>query len=202
MLKSACVLPTTPEALEVAVEGGEGETHDVVVAAFDAFDAYHADPLLDAVGSGFVVGTVVVDVIVDFIVGERLEMNVGTLRERLQAGGRRIIEGTEADTCVDLMDIAAEAAEHGHGGIAVGGFAEGLVAVDDDGVGGDEDSAAARIGGRGACLPLRGFAAGEVLGDGGSGKGGVDMLVDVEVDKLDRIAQLGEELPTAGRLGG
>ena len=62
---------------EVAVEGVEGEAHDVVVAAVDAADAYAANPFLDAVGAGFVEGAVAVDVTRDGFWRESVEGDEG-----------------------------------------------------------------------------------------------------------------------------
>ena len=67
----------------MGVEGCEGEAHDVVVAAVDAGDANHADPFLDAVGTGFVEGTVGVDIMDDFVVGQFAEIDIGTFGEMM-----------------------------------------------------------------------------------------------------------------------
>ena len=68
-----------PQDLQVGVEGGEGEAHDVVVAAFDARYAHHTYPFLDAVGAGLVEGTVGVDIMADFVVGHLAEVDIGLL---------------------------------------------------------------------------------------------------------------------------
>ena len=62
---------------QVVPEGGGGEAHDVVVGAFDAGDGGGADPFLDAVGAGFVVGLVAVYVVGDVRVGQFGEMHQG-----------------------------------------------------------------------------------------------------------------------------
>ncbi len=65
------------ERAEGFVDALDGETHDVEVAAVELRHADIAYPLLDAVGAGFVEGTVMGYVIVDFVVRERLEGDVG-----------------------------------------------------------------------------------------------------------------------------
>ena len=79
-------------------ESGEGEAHNIVVAAFDARDADHAYPLLDAVGAGLVEGTVGVDIMGDFVVGKVAEEDVGLLSEGMEIAR---VEGAEADAGVD-----------------------------------------------------------------------------------------------------
>ena len=91
----------------MGVEGCEGEAHDVVVAAVDAGDANHADPFLDAVGSGFVEGTVGVDIMDDFVVGQFAEIDIGTFGEVNGAFG-----GAEAYAGVDGVVAAGEGVEH------------------------------------------------------------------------------------------
>jgi hypothetical protein len=55
--------------------------HDVVVAAFDAADAYHAYPLLDTIGSSLVVGAIVVYIVGQFALAQRTEEDIGLLSE-------------------------------------------------------------------------------------------------------------------------
>ena len=59
------------------VDALDGETHDVEVAAMKGSDTNIAYPLLDTVGAGLIEGTVMGDIIVDFVVRERLEGDVG-----------------------------------------------------------------------------------------------------------------------------
>ena len=65
------------EGAEGFVDALDGQSHDVEVAAVELRDADIAYPLLDAVGAGFIEGTVMGDIIVDFVVRERLEGDVG-----------------------------------------------------------------------------------------------------------------------------
>ena len=67
-------------------EGGGGEAHHVVVGAFDAGDGGGADPFLDAVGAGFVVGLVAVYIIGDVGVGQFGEVDQGTIGEAFHSG--------------------------------------------------------------------------------------------------------------------
>ncbi len=67
--------------LQVGPEGSGGEAHHVVVGAINAGDGSGADPFLDAVGTGFVVGLVAVHIISDVCVRQFGEVHQGTVGE-------------------------------------------------------------------------------------------------------------------------
>ena len=110
-----------------------GQAHDVEVGALEPGDADVAYPFLDAVGSGFVQGVVVVYVVFYLLLGEGGEGDV-------TGAGEAVCEacGGEGDACYDLMGAAGEAGEHLAGFFLGTGFAQNLAVQTDDGVCGDE----------------------------------------------------------------
>lgn len=104
-------------------------------------DADHADPLLDTVGPGFVVGLKMIYVVVDLPRLKGAEVDLGDLVEK---DGLGLV--TNADGGDDLVGLAGEGLEHGHGLGAVGGFAEKLALEGNDGVSGDDNVGFGEVG--------------------------------------------------------
>lgn len=65
------------EEFEFLVEAVDGETHDVVEAAVYPFNGYATNPLLDAVGTGFVKRKVVFYIVVYVFLRKFCKFNFG-----------------------------------------------------------------------------------------------------------------------------
>ena len=131
------------EGAEGFVDPLDGQSHDVEVAAVELCHTDIAYPLLDAVGTCLVEGTVMGDVIVDFVVAQLLEGDVGQYGEGLLA-----LRGCQRDARNNLMSVAAQLVEHAAGVSLVVGLAHHFVTQDDDGVGGNNEF----VGGHGLTI--------------------------------------------------
>ena len=116
--------------LECFVDALYGEAHDIVVTAVKTCDADVAYPFLDAVGASLVEGLIVGDVIVDLVIGEGFEGDIGSDGK---AAFRLTAEHT--DTGSDLMGTSADEPQHPCGICLIGGFTKNLVAHDDHSIG-------------------------------------------------------------------
>ena len=115
--------------LECFVDALYGEAHHVVVTAVKSCDADIAYPFLNAVGASLIEGLVFCDVIVDLIVGELLEGDVG-------GNGKASLSlmGKHTDTRCDLMGTAADKSQHPFSILLVDWLAQYLVTYYDYGV--------------------------------------------------------------------
>ena len=166
----------------------EREAHHVEVAAFDTGDEFSAEAL-DAVGAGFVERLAGGDVVCDFLVRERREVDVrgGDLH-----GGNFGWAGDDGESGEHVMRAAGEEREHARGVSGIGGLAEnfgaGFRVNDDGGVCGEDHGFLARAaemrgGGFGFCggdpLHVSGGGFVRVVGfvnvgdEGGEGDAGV-----------------------------
>ncbi len=129
------------------VEALDGQAHDVEVGAFEARDADVTNPLLNAIGSSLVKGTVVSDVIVDFVVGEFGKGHKAGRRKSplnsliafpILRSARTKTSAGQRHPCNHLVRASAELFQHRPciGGIS--GLAQHLMVDIDDGVGRDE----------------------------------------------------------------
>ena len=125
------------------------QTHDVEERAVDALDSRVADPLLDAVTAGFIVGTVVVEVVVDLFVAEYAEPHVGAGREGVAARSR-----AERHARDHRMAVPRQPAQHGEGVVAVAGLAQYTTVEYDYGVSGHQDVTGVQRRGVGAAFEL------------------------------------------------
>src|SRR5690606_16177590 len=66
-----------PKPFKFLIHQMRGQSHHSKVRAFDLFDTDHADPFLDAVGTGLVQGLIFFNIIIDFFVGKLLETYAG-----------------------------------------------------------------------------------------------------------------------------
>ena len=58
-----------------------GQSHHIEITAVERCDTYMTNPFLNAVGTRFVEGAIVADIVIYFVVCERLECHVGDYRE-------------------------------------------------------------------------------------------------------------------------
>ena len=86
------------ELLEFGVEALNGQAHDIEIGAFEACRSNVANPLLNAVGTGLVEGTILRDVVVDFLVGEVGERNMAR-----DGKGRLLLLSSNCHPCDNLM---------------------------------------------------------------------------------------------------
>ena len=117
------------------------ESQDVKIGAVECSAANITDPFLDAISSGFIERSVMIDVEVDLVVGEFTESDVCAIdkghnptRPSLKGGGFF----SKSDGSIDLVGFSGKSAEHGKSFFGVMRFAEHLVVTPDDGVGCDE----------------------------------------------------------------
>ena len=168
-----------------------GQPHDVVERAVDAFDGRMADPLLNAVGSGFVVGAEGVGVVDELLLREGPEPHVGG-----RAESRGALRAAERHARDDRVACAREAAEHREGFVALGGLAQHAVVEHHHGIGREQDVAGAECGGTGLALEAR-----EVEGNLACGSsGGVNLLAGVLRGGFVGDAAGREQFAAAGRL--
>lgn len=106
------------ECFEFGVYALDRQPHDVVERAVDALDRGIADPLLDAVAAGLVVGAAMIQIVGYFFVGKVSEPHVGADRERVSA--RR---AAECDARDHGMPLPRQVAQHGERLVAVAGLA-------------------------------------------------------------------------------
>lgn len=123
----------TAVSLEGEIDAVDRETHDIEVTADHILYTDIADILLYAVGTRFIQGAVLIDIVVDLCVGERAESYIGAIDKRLL-----LRSGGEGNARIDLVGVSAEAVEHAFGIVEVVRFAEHLPMEPHDGVGGDE----------------------------------------------------------------
>ena len=120
----------------------DGEAHDIEIGAADGRAGDIADPLLNAVRSGFVKGLVTVYIITDFFVREFGERDIRFI-DKGNNPTRPPLKGgdffSKSDGGIDLVGFAGEGTEHGEGFGLVMGFAEHFSIRPDDGVGGNEE---------------------------------------------------------------
>ena len=118
-----------------------GKSHDIEVRSVHSGASDVADPFLYTIRAGFVEGSVMIDVEVNFVVGEFTESDVCAIdkghnptRPSLKGGGFF----SKSDGSIDLVGFSGKSAEHGKSFFGVMRFAEHLVVTPDDGVGCDE----------------------------------------------------------------
>jgi len=77
--KWSCKFLILEMILEILIDEMDGEAHDVEIRTVHSGASDVTDPFLHSVGTGFVEGTVMGDVMVDFSVGEFGESYVGAI---------------------------------------------------------------------------------------------------------------------------
>ena len=158
--------------LQSLIKTAYGESHDIIEAAFNAFDAHHANPFLYAVGSSLVVGLVVVDIIVDYLFREMAETDMGAFGKR-----DRSLQTSEADTRIDLMHIVREVVQHGYGRLASVRLAQNPIVMDHHSVGCQQYLSRLER----SHIALR-LTFSQELGNLRSGRQHSNMLIDIDID--------------------
>ena len=121
---------STLSVIQLDVQPLHGQPHHVVERSFDTLDPDIADPLLNAVRASLVIGSVRVDIMADFLVGQRPEKNVGRRGKRNRAVGR-----ADRHAGDDPVPAARKRTQHRDRDTAVGGLAENTIVDGDDRIG-------------------------------------------------------------------
>ena len=93
---------------EPLIDPLDGKTHDIEIGAVHGGDAHVTNPLLYTISPRFVEGLIVFYVVVDLLVGERAERDIGAIDDSI----RLLTFAQEGDSRIYLVSLAGEGAEH------------------------------------------------------------------------------------------